>query len=906
MKKRILYAGLLSVVLSLAVACGNVTRSDTTDTNPTAQATSEVVATTEVTDLEFPDEPTSEPSEDSTEFIGEPTETGFELELETATTDSNGTESESSEPQTEPETRPAVTQPSIAPEGSQPTEQTAKEPEVTTTEPEVTTTEPEVTTTKPEVTTTEPEVTTTKPEVTTAEPEVTTTEPEVTTTEPEVTTTEPEVTTTKPEVTTTKPEVTTAEPEVTTAAPEKTTAEPEVTTTEPEEATTAPEDTTTEPATEPTYNADEPTVITLSDEGTQISNNNGAVTVDADGNVHITAGGDTVVYTVYGSMTDKSLIVEAPDTDVVNIDLYGVTISSSVSHPIYIASADKVEISAKSGTTSTITDQRVATDPVTATGAAIYSIVDLKLKGQGTLIVESTYNNGVGTKDDLTIKKLTLNVKAPNNAIKGNDSITVESGNVTAISVSGDALKTDNNDVSSTGKQRGIITITSGTVNAYAACDAIDAAYDVVITGGTVNAYTESYSEYSGTVSATSSSTMHLKFSSSSRPRPGSSSSSFSHSSYTYSVKFTLSDGSESWVNPTLKSSSGNTAYYSFSKPANATHYQVFVYASGQTQGQATTYTYASEYAAINTAYDTLAYSSATASSKTISFTWTNYTTQSTGAPGGGMQNGNANANAAAYSCKGIKADNSVTISGGVITVKAHDGAIHANSDVLFADGVTYGVGNVTISGGTLTLYSDDDGLHADNVLTISGGEIDITNSYEGVEGKTINIGGGRTHITSSDDAVNGSGTSATVNITDGVLYFNAGGDGLDSNGNINMSGGTVLAQGPTNGGNGVLDFDGKFSFSGGFLLTVGCSGMNQAPTATSGNMAKTQSISTNTSSYVVVTIDGVERAVLKITKSSQNYCVLAYNNVAYGSSATVSVTTSTSQTLVDNLYYIG
>ena len=106
------------------------------------------------------------------------------------------------------------------------------------------------------------------------------------------------------------------------------------------------------------------------------------------------------------------------------------------------------------------------------------------------------------------------------------------------------------------------------------------------------------------------------------------------------------------------------------------------------------------------------------------------------------------------------------------------------------------------------------------------------------------------------------------------------------------------------NGGNGVIDSDRSFSFSGGLLLAIGCSGMNQKPTASSGNTSTSQSISTSTSSYVTVKCNNEVIAVIKVTKSSQNYCVLAYNNSSYPN-ATVSVTTSNSNTLVNGLYYV-
>ncbi len=345
--------------------------------------------------------------------------------------------------------------------------------------------------------------------------------------------------------------------------------------------------------------------------------------------------------------------------------------------------------------------------------------------------------------------------------------------------------------------------------------------------------------------------------------------------------------------------------YYSAKKPSGASKITIFAYSSSQTAGQANDYAFCTDVLTVNTAYDTLAYSSSVSSNKTFTFSWTDYTTSAPGGMGGGMNEGNANA--AEYSCKGIKADNSITISGGTITIKSHDDAIHANNDVLLEDGVSYGTGTININGGTLNLSSDDDGIHADSTLNISGGKITVSKSYEGAEATNINFKGGNINITSTDDAINACGsTSAKVTITGGIIYFNAGGDGLDSNGTITMSDGVVMAQGPSSGGNGVLDFDGSFNFNGGFLLTVGCSGMNQKPTASSGNTVITKNISPSTSSYVVVNIGGVNVAVLKITKNSQNYCVLAYNNAEYGSgTATVSVTSSISETLTGGLYYV-
>lgn len=640
---------------------------------------------------------------------------------------------------------------------------------------------------------------------------------------------------------------------------------------------------TVQPTAESNYDNNSNTQILLKDSGTVVKNNNGGVRVADNGYVYITKAGE---YDISGSITNKSLIVEMSDGDKATLNLKGVSITSSIAAPISILSGDKVEISATSGTTNNITDNRTVSNN-DASGGAIDSSVDLEIKGKGVLNVTAEYNNGIDTKDDLEIKNLTLKVKAPNNALKGNDTVTVESGNITAISTQGDGIKTSNSDVSAAGNRRGIVSIIGGTVNIYAACDGIDASYDAIITGGTVNIYTESFSSYSEEVTAASSSTLYLKFSS--RTRPGSSS--FSHMSYKYSVKFTLADGSSVWKNASAASNSNpgsSSAYYKVDLPANAKYLQVFVYSSSMTQGQGTTYSFATDTKAVNASNDTLSYSSSNSTSKTISFSWTNYTTQ--GGMGGGMNEGNPDA--AEYSCKGIKADNSVAVSNGIINIKSHDDAIHSNGDVL-------------LEGGTVNIYCNDDGIHGDTTVNISAGKINIQKSYEGVEAPVINIKGGTTYITSSDDAMNANASNASLNISGGLVYFNAGGDGIDSNSAVEMSGGIVLAQGPSNGGNGVIDYDRSFSFKGGLLLAIGANGMNQKPTATSGNTVITKNISTNTSSYVTLTVDGKVTAVLKITKSSQSYCVAAFNNTEYGNSGSVSVSSSVNVNLTDGLYYV-
>lgn len=200
------------------------------------------------------------------------------------------------------------------------------------------------------------------------------------------------------------------------------------------------------------------------------------------------------------------------------------------------------------------------------------------------------------------------------------------------------------------------------------------------------------------------------------------------------------------------------------------------------------------------------------------------------GGPGGWGGTGTA---AATESRKGIKAAENLTVTGGTLRIDSEDDAMHTN-------------GSLAVTGGTLTVASGDDALHADGSLEISGGKLTITASYEGIEGNYITVSGGEIDLTSSDDGLNAAGGNdgsgmagpwghgggfgeaedASILICGGTLAVNAGGDGIDSNGDLTVTGGTVLVDGPTNSGNGALDYGGKATITGGTVIALGASGM--------------------------------------------------------------------------------
>ncbi|MDD2648376.1 MAG: carbohydrate-binding domain-containing protein [Eubacteriales bacterium] len=220
---------------------------------------------------------------------------------------------------------------------------------------------------------------------------------------------------------------------------------------------------------------------------------------------------------------------------------------------------------------------------------------------------------------------------------------------------------------------------------------------------------------------------------------------------------------------------------------------------------------------------------------------------------------------AASDSAKALKAGSLLSVSGGSIVIDSLDDALHSGGDIL-------------VSGGTLEIKTGDDGMHADSALNISDGSITILSSYEGLEGGTIEISGGTAIVNASDDGVNAAGgsdgesggwgrdmfsadSSKKLTISGGLLVVSSEGDGLDSNGDIIMTGGTAIVNGPVNAGNGALDYGGTCNISGGILCASGALGMAQAPSE--GSSQPSLAVSGNFAASSAVTITDASGSVL-------------------------------------------
>ncbi|PRQ10711.1 hypothetical protein C1Y63_10055 [Corynebacterium sp. 13CS0277] len=153
------------------------------------------------------------------------------------------------------------------------------------------------------------------------------------------------------------------------------------------------------------------------------------------------------------------------------------------------------------------------------------------------------------------------------------------------------------------------------------------------------------------------------------------------------------------------------------------------------------------------------------------------------------------------------------------------------------ADDAINGGFGVRMDSGAVRLAAGDDGVHGERFLLLTGGDLTVEHSTEGLEANQIIATGGTSSVTASDDGWNAQTADTdplevTMTIAGGTHTVNAQGDGVDANGSIVMRGGTLLVQGPTGGGDGALDFDDTFTLDGGTLVAVGSTGMVQNPDA--------------------------------------------------------------------------
>ena len=549
-------------------------------------------------------------------------------------------------------------------------------------------------------------------------------------------------------------------------------------------------------------------VTTVTLDGNKISVEGAGAQVQ-DSTLTITSGG---TYVISGQLSDGQIVIDSQDKQTVRIVLNGAEINCLSSAPIYVKQAEKAVLSLEAGTNNSVSDTAnyILEADSDEPDATIFSKADLTINGTGTLTIAANYNNGITSKDDLKIMEGTINVSAVGDAIKGKDMVAIKDGNIT-INATEDGIKSTN----STDSGKGFVYVEGGKLDITAGNDGIQAETDIKILGGDFKlntgggssngvSHAEDAEEGRGTRPADAGMTRPADAGTTKPADEGT----------TVPEDAGMTKPEDAGMTRPVDAGTTVPEDAGMTKPANegttAPENEGIV-----AQGPNNIVETPGATGEINTSENTVSSASDATTEDTTS---TSY--------------------------KGIKATNAITIEGGTFDINAADDAIHSNN-------------SVTIQDGNFVIETGDDGIHADTLLAIDGGTININKSYEGIESAEINVAGGVIYVTASDDGVNAAdGTSETIvggrpgessgtakiTISGGYLYIDNNGDGIDSNGSISMAGGTVIVNGPSNGGNGALDYDDTFDISGGTLIAV----------AGSARMAQTIS---STSSQKTVTI---------------------------------------------------
>lgn len=533
--------------------------------------------------------------------------------------------------------------------------------------------------------------------------------------------------------------------------------------------------------------------------------------VTQSGSVYtITKAGE---YTVAGLLSEGQLIVDAGDEDEVTIVLNGTSITCSSGSPIYVKNASEVKIKSEENSFNEVIDNRAeATEDSSdvAGNAAIYATCDLKLVGKGALVVTANYNNGIQSKDDLSFKNVIVKVTAVNNAVKGNDAVDIESGNIIAISAKGDGIKTSNSSISNKGNQKGIVTITGGNIDIYAACDGIDASYGADISGdGNLNIYTDTYSEYSEEVTSSGSS------SGTSSGRDSSANKSASANTVSYVA------ASDTIANAPGGFGGGNMGGMDGQNGGNK--------AGGDRLGMPGDF---------NESGNSSGQSYSTKGIKAESeINISGFTINISSTDDGIHANSDSGVLETGEDGKGT-----IVINGGSITISSGDDGMHADKQLDVNDGyinvVTSYEGleaiTINLNGGKIYVYATDDGINActgdgktSPIVNVTGGYIDVT--------------------TTSGDT-----------------------DGIDSNGNYVQTGGFVLVKGGSSSGNvsGSIDVDGTVTITGGTCVALG--GVCETP-INSANAYVLSSVSFSSGRYSLKDASGNEVISFTVDGSFSN-----------------------------------
>lgn len=586
-------------------------------------------------------------------------------------------------------------------------------------------------------------------------------------------------------------------------------------------------------------------------------------------------------YVLSGALSEGQIIVDA-DSAKVQLVLDNADITCASSAAIYVKNADKAFITLAEGSENILmnTAEFEAIDDNNI-DAVIFSKDDLTLNGKGTLTINSEYGHGIVSKDDLKLVGGTSNITAKNHALSGKDSVRIAAGTYNLISGK-DGIHSENAD----DDEKGFVYIASGDFTIESTGDGIDASYVVQIDDGDFD-----ITAGGGAENATKTN----------NEMPGG------------GTGGNMGGGAPGGDKPSGEAPSGEAPSGGPSSDSD----------SGKQTGQTPP-----------DKPDGDSFDGSRPDEKASD----NAGSQTSQTPPD--KSGKDTSDADSTSTKGIKSDGALYVNGGTFTINSADDSFHSNSDATINDG-TYTISSgddgihadsaLLVNGGTITVIESYEGLEGLNI-TINDGKIDITASDDGMNaagGNDASGFGGRggdgfkgmqapdsaqrpddTSNNTSDNTQKPDDTSDTAQTTGnitvaaqkqdntsdtaqdtdtasddemwmvingGYVHVLAGGDGLDSNGDLTINGGEVYVDGPSDNGNSAIDYGEKSSFdiNGGTVVAVGSSDMAEDVSSESKQQAAFVKLDSQADAGDVILKDADGNEIISYTVQKKYDCVI-------------------------------
>lgn len=223
-----------------------------------------------------------------------------------------------------------------------------------------------------------------------------------------------------------------------------------------------------------TYSEAEAVKLALN--GSEIQSDDGSVSIS--GSTATISGAGT--YIISGTLENGQIIVDASDTDKIQVVLKDADIHCETSAALYVKKADKVFLTLAENSENRLSGgaEYVAIDDNTIDGV-IFSKEDLTINGSGALRIDADYKHGIVSKDTLAVTGGSITVDSASQCLSGKDGIKILDGTFELIT-EGKALKSENTDDTTLGN----IYVAGGKFTIKSTDDAFHAGGSLVIDGG--------------------------------------------------------------------------------------------------------------------------------------------------------------------------------------------------------------------------------------------------------------------------------------------------------------------------------------------------------------------------------------------------------------------------------------